>query len=184
MGARCGAGFTLLELVVVVCVVALLGLAAIDRLLYLREQAEKAMLEQNIQMLKTALRFQVAAAVAADRPAEIAALAGKNPVDWLEEPMAGYQGELAAPPACRGCWYFDTNRRELLYLVDRGDYFAPDAWGEKRVRMRVEVVLPQVSGADAVKTPMPLARLVVEPYRWFGGAHAPLPPRLPGNRAG
>jgi hypothetical protein len=68
--------------------------------------------------------------------------------------------------------------------VDRGDYFAPDAGGEKRVRMRVEVVLPQVSGADAVKTAMPFARLVVEPYRWFGGAHAPLAPLLPGNGAG
>lgn len=171
MRLECSRGFTLLELVVVVCVVALLGLAAIDRLLYVREQAEKAMVEQNIQMLKAAVRLQVAALVAANRTAEIAALAGRNPAAWLEEPLPGYRGEFGPGmrPDCRGCWYFDTGRRELIYAVDRGDYFTADARGEKRVRLRVEAVTPQEIPGEAVVQSIPSARLAVEPYHWFGG---------------
>jgi prepilin-type N-terminal cleavage/methylation domain-containing protein len=170
-----GRGFTLLELVVVVCVVALLGLTAIDRLLVVREQAERAMVEENIAQIKAALRLQVADRVAANRTAEIAALAGENPVRWLDEPPPGYRGEFeeGRAPACRGCWYFDRGRRELVYRVHRGEFFEPDAQGEKRIRLRVETTKPeekpQESGADAVVRSIPGARLVVEPYRWFSG---------------
>lgn len=163
-------GFTLLELVVVVCVVALLGVTAIDRLLYVREQAEKAMVEQNLAMLKAAVRFQVAERVAANRTAEIAALAGKNPAEWLEEPLPGYQGEFRGrPPDCRGCWFFDSERRELVYRVDRGEYFRPDARGEKAIRAHVHVHGTQENPGGTVISSVPGAQLVVEPYRWFGG---------------
>ncbi|MEO1767295.1 type II secretion system protein [Thiobacter aerophilum] len=166
-----GRGFTLLELVMVVCIVALLGLAAIDRLLYLREQAEKAMVEQNLQMLKAAVRLQVAGLFAANRTAEIAALDGANPARWLEEPLPGYRGEFESEtqPNCRACWYFDRGRREVVYVLDRGEHFQPDAAGEKRIRARVEVERPQEMPGEAVVTSVPSARLRVAPYRWFGG---------------
>lgn len=164
------AGFTLLELVVVVCVVGLLAVVAIDRLLYVREQAEKAVMEQNIAMLKAALRLQVADRVARQDTAGIAALAGKNPVDWLEDPPANYRGEFPGEgaPDCRGCWYFDTTARALVYLVDRGEYFQGDGRGRKRVRLRVEGASPQGNGAKADETAIPSVKLVVlDPYRWF-----------------
>lgn len=163
-------GFTLLELVVVVCVVALLGVTAIDRLLHVREQAEKAMVEQNIAMLKAAVRFQVAERVAANRTAEIAALAGRNPADWLEEPLPGYRGEFAGgqAPDCRGCWFFDSLRHELVYLPDRAEHLQPGSPGGKAIRVRVEVRAPQENAGGAAISPIPAARLVVEPYQWFG----------------
>lgn len=163
-------GFTLLELVVVVSVIGILGLVAIDRLLYVREQAEKAVMEQNIAMLKAALRLQVADLMARQRTASIAALAGKNPVDWLEDPPANYRGEVAGNqvPDCRGCWYFDKAAQALVYQVDRGAYFQADARGRKRVRLRVEAVLPQGNDGKADGTAIPSVRLVLlEPYRWF-----------------
>lgn len=167
---RAAAGFTLLELVVVVSVVGLLGLVAIDRLLYVREQAEKAMMEQNIVMFKAALRLQVADLIARQKTAAIAALAGKNPVDWLDEAPANYRGAFprGQVPDCRGCWYFDSTDRTLVYVVDRGAYFRADERGRKRVRLRVESVLFQDNGVDADKSAIPSVRLVVlEPYRWF-----------------
>jgi prepilin-type N-terminal cleavage/methylation domain-containing protein len=167
---RATGGFTLLELVVVVAVIGLLGLVAVDRLLYVREQAEKAVMEENIAMFKAALRLQIADRMARQQTAAIAALAGRNPVDWLEDPPANYRGEFAAgqAPDCRGCWYFDTTARALVYEVDRGAYFQADERGRKRVRLRVEAVLPQAQGAKADETAIPSVKLVLlEPYRWF-----------------
>lgn len=169
-GRRAASGFTLLELVVVVSVIGLLGLVAIDRLLYVREQAEKAVMEENIAMFKAALRLQVADRMARQQTAAIAGLAGRNPVDWMEDPPANYRGEFAPDqaPDCRGCWYFDKTARALVYQVDRGAYLQADERGRKRVRLRAEVVSPQGNGGQADESAIPSVKLVLlEPYRWF-----------------
>ena len=57
-------GFSLLERVVVVVIVRLLALAAIDRLLKLRFEAERAGVQSVVTALKSALYIEFAAAAA------------------------------------------------------------------------------------------------------------------------
>lgn len=166
------AGFTLLELVVVVGLVGILAVVAIDRLLYVREQAEKTVMEQTASILKSALRLQMADLIARQETAKIAGLAGQNPMNWLAEKPGNYLGEFdraAAPNAPRGSWYFDTTERALVYLVDRGDYFVPDALGRKQVRYRVVLVAGgQVLAESADKSGIDGVTLsLIEPYKWF-----------------
>ena len=90
---RHGRGFTLLELLVVLSIIAVLATAGLERFWHLQEQAEHAAMEQSLLGLKFALRIQVATASAAQDPARLHRLAAGNPFDWLEERPANYAGE-------------------------------------------------------------------------------------------
>ena len=59
---RCASpGFTLIELIVVVCIVALCAALLLDRLRFYQEAAEKAVMEYTVATLKSALQLRVAA---------------------------------------------------------------------------------------------------------------------------
>ncbi len=143
-------GFSLLELVIVVVLVSLLLVVAVDRLLRLRFEAERVMVESMLTGLRSALYIEFAgAAVRGRTDAMAAAAAGSNPMKLLAERPDTYAGEYAAAdPAsvAPGTWYFDTRERHLVYVVRFPEQFVTPLPGPARVRLRVEPDFDDLDG--------------------------------------
>ena len=144
-------GFTLVELLVVISVVALLFGVALDRLLRYRELAERTAVEQNLAAINVALTAKFAALIAAGRGDAIAGEAGANPVNLLARPPENYLGELYSPPPdslAPRSWHFDRQSGDLVYMPGRTRYLAAQ---EQENGLRFRVVLTQPSSSrDAV----------------------------------
>jgi len=163
-------GFTLLELIVVISIISVMGIALTERLVKYAEVAEKTSMEYTANTINTALLFEFAEHIIRGRRGDISAMVDANPVMFLAQPPSNYLGEFSDPPANeaqRGNWYYDTAAHELVYLVKRGDNFQADGAGLKRVRYRVTILYDR----DAVGRPITgIVGVVikpVEPYRWF-----------------
>jgi prepilin-type N-terminal cleavage/methylation domain-containing protein len=166
------AGFSLLELVVVVVVISILLVIAIDKLLALRIQAERVAMEQVAGVIRSAIGIRVAESIVKSDVRALAALDGSNPMDRLSELPPNYLGALDAPDPKAlpdGNWYFDRGRGELVYLVRYADYFA-GASDPPRVRYAIRVVYTDSNkngrydpGAEAIEG---VRLAVLEPYRW------------------
>ena len=144
--AAAAVGFTLLELVVVICLVGIFASVALDRLLRYQEIAEKAAMDATIGALRSAEALQVAARITTGGLASVAALADENPIDWLAAPPAGYAGVLrdsAASSLPGGSWYFDNGNKELVYIPQRTRFFAPAPGDANRIRFKVIVRIIQ-----------------------------------------
>ena len=159
-------GFSLLELVVSLTVVAVLLGVFLDRALYYREAAEKSAMEQVALDLRASVNLRVAELVLENRFRELPALASQNPMELLDRKPQNYLGVLDRPgmqEVVTGNWYFDNTSKEVVYYVDSGRYFVPDDQGRMRAAWRVKLV-QGVGGAAAPQW----ARLeLVQPYRWF-----------------
>lgn len=166
------AGFTLFELIVVVCIIALMAGILLNRLHVYEEAAEKAAMQQTAAAIKSALQMRVAAYMISGRDREIENLRNENPVSWLQEKPATYAGEFFADAYARvrpGSWYFDLTRRELVYVVNLGDNFKPGSDARKWVRFRVRIEYDNMPGKDG--SPRKVLSAVsfgpVPPYVWF-----------------
>lgn len=105
-----------MELAVVALVVAALAWAMLSFLGRYQGIVERDMVDMNIRNMRTGMRLQVSELLMEGRQRELPNLVGTNPVRWLGGNIAGYLGELDAPPqGVRGCWYFDRPRRMLVY---------------------------------------------------------------------
>lgn len=168
------AGFSLIELVVVIILIAVLYAVAADRLIVMRAQAERSHVETTLGALRSALGVRVAATLARGSPRDLAALAGTNPVELLAEAPEGYRGEFFGPdPAAfeGGQWYFDRRDGVLVYRVRFAEYFRGAAPGPARVRFAIEPVYTDRNGngrydpaADEIHG---LRLREVEPYAWL-----------------
>ncbi len=141
MRARPQAGRGWLEFAVSAVLLSVLTALLLQALLRQQEIAERTAVEMTVMNMRSGLRYRIAELILADRTAEIAALAGANPVGWLARPPEGYLGEtdaaellLAQSP---GTWRFDTARRELVYRVNRGEGFSSLDAGSKEIRLQV-----------------------------------------------
>ena len=166
------AGFTLFELIVVVCIVALVAAILFNRLRWYEEAAEKAAMQQTAAAIKSALQMRVASYMISGRDNEIEKLRNENPVRWLQENPADYAGEFYADAYARvrpGSWYFDLSRRELIYVVNLGDNFKPGPDARKWVRYRVRIGYEEVpeQGGPPRKVLSMASFAPVQPYVWF-----------------
>ncbi len=164
------AGFTLIELVIVIVVVSTLAAVALDRLLVYQELAEKAAMEFQASALKSAVRMQVAELMVNGHMREVSTLAGVNPMLLLEEFPQNYVADPPHDPNAKrgGFWFYDGQTKEIVYQLKAGRHFfaeGPDA--TKQVRYRVVLMYPvKVLQQDAVLAQG--ARLQLShPYRWF-----------------
>ena len=165
-------GFTLFELIVVVCIVALMAGILLNRLRVYEEGAEKAAMQQTAAAIKSALQMRVAAYMISGRDNEIENLRNENPTKWLQENPASYAGEFYADAYARirpGSWYFDLNRRELIYVINLGDNFKPGPDGRKWVRYRVRIGYEDMpeQGGGTRKVLSSVGFAPVQPYVWF-----------------
>ncbi|TMG74991.1 MAG: prepilin-type N-terminal cleavage/methylation domain-containing protein [Betaproteobacteria bacterium] len=168
---RAGRGFTLVELVVVVCIVAVSAALLVDRLRFYQEAAEKAAMEYTVGAVRSGLQLRVAAMLIRGEERNIESLARANPVDWLVGPPPGYRGEFRAlqPAVPRGSWYFDATRSELVYVPDLDGHLKVLADGSKRLRFRVRFEIARAE-PDSERKRLAFTGMRVEPatpYTWF-----------------
>lgn len=167
-------GFSLLELAIVIVVVSLLTVVAVDRMLRLRFEAERVMMESMLTGLRSALTIEFAGAALRGRTRAVTAgAAGSNPMLLLAERPDTYAGEYAAADpdsVAPGTWYFDTKERHLVYVVRFPEYFESGISGRPRARFRVVPDFDDLDGDgrfDPARDASRGLRLVpVEPYRW------------------
>lgn len=172
MKTRSENGFTLIELVVVVSIIALLATTFINRVWFYQEQAEKTAMIEVAGAIQSELLMRYGHLMIRGGATEISALATDNPMRWLAKTPRNYAGEFYDPmpdALSPGNWVFDLKSHELIYVLDRTEYFVPGADGQKWIRYRVRLMYEPVAGAPA-ETPKALAGVLfepAEPYRWF-----------------
>lgn len=167
-------GFSLLELLIVIVIISVLSLVAVDRLLRLRFEAERVMVESMLSGLRSALYIEFAGAAVRGRSDAMAQeITGGNPMKLLSERPDTYAGEYAAADpgsVAPGTWYFDTRERHLVYVVRFPEQFSSALPGPARARWRV---LPDYDDRDGNGRFEPgrdsargLRLVPVEPYAW------------------
>lgn len=166
-------GFSLLELVVVIVLIGVLLGVAIERMLVLKAQAERAAMEAVLGSLRSGITIRMAELIVKNRAREIDDLVDANPMAVLAELPPNYLGELFGPnPAALepGMWYFDTRERMLCYLVESTDYFQTGIAGAPRACFRLQPVFDDLNrnrrfdhGVDLVRG---LRLAAVGTYAW------------------
>lgn len=119
-------GFTLLELIVVVCIVAVLAGSLLSRIIWYQKQAEEAHRETVVGVIRSALGMKVAELVVQGRSSEISNLITLNPMDLLAQKPANYLGELNPTESGNisgGNWYFNRKLFLLVYSAESSATF-------------------------------------------------------------
>ena len=169
--AKWQGGATRMELAVSIAVVGILAAALLERLLYVEEYAEKTAMELTIANMQAGLRARIGNLLIEGQPSRIPTLAGANPVEFLDKHPDNYLGALEVSPDGRadGNWYFDINRRELVYTANNTLHFVPSAYRDYTVRLRVMPVHAAANpgGGKPGAQQDWVALGVVNDYRWF-----------------
>lgn len=145
-------GFSLLELVIVVCIVAVLLAIAADRLLVMRANAERTYVETTIGSIRSAIGIKVAQLIAKGNLAAIPALVQSNPMDALTDPPEQYRGVyFGVEPTLfsGGDWYYDRRDRTLAYVVKYEDVLRtarPTGAAPALARYALSLVYDDVNG--------------------------------------
>ncbi len=113
------AGFTLIEMLVVVVAIGILAGFALDRLYPLIGRAERVAFMRIQAQLQNQLTLVTAERMVRGESATIPQLAGANPMALLLKPPENYLGEFEGEPggAPDGHWYFNMITGTLVYLV-------------------------------------------------------------------
>lgn len=147
-------GFTLLELIVVICLVAILGATALDRLFWYQGQAEKASMDYTATMIKSGLWLSAADLMMANRNADIPALATHNPINLLAQKPENYLGELNSNDIrslASGNWFYDSAKHQVVYIVKYRQNFTPDIAGDYTVKYGMQVLYGEMELASGNK---------------------------------
>ena len=155
-------GASLLETLLVLALVLVFMLLASQRIIELRQSAERVGVQHTIATLQSALGTQMAVIALQQGLPGLAALHHSNPMDLLDPPPVNYLAEHSpqdAPPP--GSWVFDPQSRELLYRLRYPQLlFSSDAEQPDRIRLQLQVTYQ----GDQ------LQRVAIEPlhdYRWL-----------------
>ncbi len=162
------AGFTLIELIIVIGLVGILGVVALERLLFYQELAEKAAMESVLAATKMGLQIRMAEMIVANNQAQMIDLERENPMRWLQEQPANYAGEYRVPVK-GGNWYFDIGPRQLVYAVNTSSHLQGGGQAEPReLRFRARLRYDDVVGGNyKSKAVSGISIVPAESYRWF-----------------
>jgi general secretion pathway protein G len=171
---RHAAAFSLIELVAVICIVAVLAAVLAERLLTYQERAEKSAMEQVVGVLRSALLIRAAGLLMAGRPEDVKQLETENPMSWLAERPENYGGVFVGPSLNTlsvGKWYFDRRDASLVYVPARTRHFVSGNGGEAAIRFRVSIdvgPLPREPGRpNPLRGPGRMELAAIEAYNWF-----------------
>lgn len=118
--ATLSAGFSLLEMAVVIALIGILLAVAANRLLPWIDEAERVAVLSVEGQLRSTLTMEAARRIARGQSASIVELEGTNPVKFLLEPPKNYVGELQQQQAGQAPtrhWYFEADRHRLVYRL-------------------------------------------------------------------
>ncbi|OGV77741.1 MAG: hypothetical protein A3I83_04835 [Methylotenera sp. RIFCSPLOWO2_02_FULL_45_14] len=152
--ARISRGFTLVELIVTISIVAILAATALDRLFWYQGQAEKASMEYTATMIKSGLWMGVASLMMAERTSDIPALAEHNPMNLLAQKPANYLGEMDGANVeslAGGNWFYDSSKRQVVYVVGQRRNFTPEVSGDFTVKYGMKVLYGEMELAPGNK---------------------------------
>jgi len=170
---RYSKGFTLFELIVVITIIVILTGLFLLRVPLYQEQAEKAAMQQVEGAIQSALVLRYGALMTRGGAAEkeMSILATDNPMTWLQKLPPNYKGEYYDPSPrsiAPGNWMFDLKSRNLIYVVDHGNYFEPGKEGNKWIRFHVHLGYePMLGRPESGKELVTTLFEPVEPYRWL-----------------
>ncbi len=159
------AGFTFLELTIVVVVIGTLFLFSYQKYLDLLVDVEKANVEQTVGVIRSALGMKVAKLVVDGRIADLVNYEESNPINLLAEVPINYKGEFADKSAVTvgaGSWYFVINEGLLVYKVKNIVEFFSEKEGFDQIRYRVITVFDEDK-----KTIVGLSLRSLENFSWF-----------------
>jgi hypothetical protein len=114
------AGFTLFEMVVTICTIAILYMIAEQRINDLPAAAERASFQGVLEQIKTGVTLAMVSNMARGSAGATQGLEGTNPMDYLLEKPSNYLGELAVVDDTlrrRNAWYFERRSGDLVYVV-------------------------------------------------------------------
>ena len=173
-----GRGFSLLELVLVISLVAIFIAVAIDRSLRYLELAEKAAMETTIGALRSALTLRMGALYAVGGGGALTRLNEENPFTWLSQLPDAYIGPQWDPKLADispGSWYYDRSARQVVYRPQRTRYLVRPGPEDPRIRFRVDVEYGPVDAVHPSNPALLKADLeAVNPYLWQAGESAGL----------
>jgi prepilin-type N-terminal cleavage/methylation domain-containing protein len=164
-------GFSLLELIIVITLVALLFLVALNRLAPLRGDAEAAHVATVIGSLRSAIGLETAQRVIRHGLGSLADLQSTNPMDLLQETPEQYLGAYTNPTAAEihpGAWYFDESEGLLVYRVRFPHYLENSPSGPIELKWQVRLQVER-SAAGARQPSGHISGLSLEPlheHRW------------------
>ena len=162
-------GFTLVELLVVVSLVAIFASMLFSRVWFYQEMAEKAAMQQVVSALQTGLILQYGHRMASNQGSRIDNISTENPMDWLVQKPGNYAGEFDAikPGTIEpGNWAFDLNSHELIYVPDHVEYFVPARNGVKWIRFRTRLDYEAGYGGKGGQVLTGVIFAPAEPYQW------------------
>jgi hypothetical protein len=116
-------GFTLFELVVSICTVAILYMVAEQRLSELPASAERASFYGVLEQIKTGVNFKMVSTLAAGGSSDVLRWEGRNPIEFLLQAPTNYQGEVervTQKSAQARAWYYESETGHLVYVVGGG----------------------------------------------------------------
>lgn len=163
-------GFTLIEMVIVICLVGILASILFSRVLLYQELAEKAAMQQVVSALQTALVLEYGHSMANSTGSELNQLTAENPMDWLVQKPDNYAGEFhtvnssAVKP---GNWAFEQSTRELIYVPDHAEHFVSSGKGDKLIRYRARLAYDADNRARGAQMLAGVIFSPVEPYQWL-----------------
>lgn len=166
-------GFTLIEFVVVVIVIAVLAGVFLTRVPIYQEQAEKAAMQQVEGAVQSALVLRYGALMSrgAINEKELGILTSDNPIKWLQSTPLNYRGEFYDPIASDfplGGWVFDLKSRDLIYVLDQHDSFKPAADGQAWIRFHTQLAYEPALGRTDGSTELTQTLFApTTPYHWL-----------------
>ncbi len=168
--ANQGGGFTLLGLLVEIIIIGAVTLVLLERLMYYQEYAEKTVMEVTIRNIRNGLQLRIADLMMHDNMKEVGGLLNENPIVWLDAPPPNYLGVLKVlknTTIPRGCWYFDVERKELVYLPNHRRFFESGFGGDEAIRYQTSAMkYSQGKDKDHILMPEGIALNLVNPYKW------------------
>ncbi|WP_296949800.1 hypothetical protein [uncultured Massilia sp.] len=137
------------ELALVLLLIVALAAFILARFDTYRRHAEEVAVRQMLAALRLATKVEAARMVGAHGPAALRAMAGSNPMRWVDPAPVTYLGEFDRPATDElpvGNWLYDVRDKTLVYVAFSRENFTFS--GSRLLKFKVELTSsPEASGA-------------------------------------